>query len=409
MKVKTRCNTLILLFICALSFAQLDTYDYKMELSGITDPWHSLIIPQEVFAIADNNLSDIRIYGVTANDTLEAPYILKVATDKKRLKNIDFKLINSAIKKDNYFFTFEIPKIELINEILLDFKNENFDWKIVLEASQDQKDWFTILRDYRILSIKNNQTDYKFTQLNISPSKYKYYRIAIQSDTKPELNKATISFEEKVELKYKDYSNFDIESTEDDENAITEIQIDLDQRYPLSMLKLNVGDTFDYYRPISIQYAADSVKSEKGWRYHYQTLFNGTLNSIEENEFKFSSTLAKKLNITIQNHDNQPLEILGVEVKGLEHQLIARFTKDANYYLAYGKENDRNPNYDITRSLTKIPESMTALSLGSEQAIPKKLAKTKNPLFENKLWLWTTMGLIILVLGAFTLKMMSKK
>ena len=409
MKVKTRCNTLILLFICALSFAQLDTYDYKMELSGITDPWHSLIIPQEVFAIADNNLSDIRIYGVTANDTLEAPYILKVATDKKRLKNIDFKLINSAIKKDNYFFTFEIPKIELINEILLDFKNENFDWKVVLEASQDQKDWFTILRDYRILSIKNNQTDYKFTQLNISPSKYKYYRIAIQSDTKPELNKATISFEEKVELKYKDYSNFDIESTEDDENAITEIQIDLDQRYPLSMLKLNVGDTFDYYRPISIQYAADSVKSEKGWRYHYQTLFNGTLNSIEENEFKFSSTLAKKLNITIQNHDNQPLEILGVEVKGLEHQLIARFTKDANYYLAYGKENDRNPNYDITRSLTKIPESMTALSLGSEQAIPKKLAKTKNPLFENKLWLWTTMGLIILVLGAFTLKMMSKK
>ena len=409
MKVKTRCSTLILLFICALSFAQLDTYDYKMELSGITDPWHSLIIPQEVFAIAANNLSDIRIYGVTANDTLEAPYILKVAADKKHLKNIDFKLINSAIKQDNYFFTFEIPKIELINEILLDFKNENFDWKIVLEASQDQKDWFTILRDYRILSIKNNQTDYKFTQLNISPSKYKYYRIAIQSDTKPELNKATIRLEEKVDLKYKDYSNFDIESTEDDENAITEIQIDLDQRYPLSMLKLNVGDTFDYYRPISIQYAADSVKSEKGWRYHYQTLFNGTLNSIEENEFKFSSTLAKKLNITIQNHDNQPLEILGVEVKGLEHQLIARFTKDANYYLAYGKENDRNPNYDITRSLTKIPESMTALSLGSEQAIPKKLAKTKNPLFENKLWLWTTMGLIILVLGAFTLKMMSKK
>jgi len=409
MKVKTRYYTLILLFICALSFAQLDTYDYKMELSGITDPWHSLIIPQEVYAIVANNLSDIRIYGVISNDTLEAPYILKIATDKKRLKNIDFKLINSAIKQDTYFFTFEIPKIELINEILLDFKNENFDWKVVLEASQDQKDWFTILGDYRILSIKNSQTDYKFTQLNISPSKYKYYRIAIQSDTKPELNKATISFEEKVELKYKDYSNFDIESTEDDENAITDIQIDLDQRYPVSMLKLNVGDTFDYYRPISIQYAADSVKSEKGWRYHYQTLFNGTLNLIEENEFKFTSTLAKKLNITIQNQDNQPLEILGVEVKGLEHQLIARFTKDANYCLAYGKENDRNPNYDITKSLTKIPKSMTTLSLGSEQAIPKKLAKTKNPLFENKLWLWTTMGLIILVLGAFTLKMMSKK
>lgn len=409
MKVKTRFNTLIFLFICALSFAQLDTYDRKMELSGITDQWHSLIIPKEVYAITSNNLSDIRIYGVTSNDTLEAPYILNVASDKKLLKKIDFKLINSSNKKDNYFFTFEIPKIESINEILLDFKNENFDWKVVLEASQDQKEWFTILEDYRILSIKNKQTDYKFTQLNISSSKYKYYRISIQSDIKPELNKATISFEEKVKLTYKDYSNFEIESSEGDKHNVTDIQIDLDQRYPVSMLKLNVADTFDYYRPIKIQYATDSVKSEKGWRFNYQTLFNGTLNSIEENEFKFTSTLAKKLNITIQNHDNQPLEILGVEVKGLEHQLIARFTKDANYYLAYGKENDRNPNYDITRSLTKIPKSMTTLSLGSEQAIPNKLAKTKNPLFENKLWLWSIMGVIILVLGAFTLKMMSKK
>lgn len=409
MKVKTRFNTLIFLFICALSFAQLDTYDRKMELSGITDQWHSLIIPKEVYAITSNNLSDIRIYGVTSNDTLEAPFILNVASDKKLLKKIDFKLINSSNKKDNYFFTFEIPKIESINEILLDFKNENFDWKVVLEASQDQKEWFTILEDYRILSIKNKQTDYKFTQLNISSSKYKYYRISIQSDIKPELNKATISFEEKVKLTYKDYSNFEIESSEGDKHNVTDIQIDLDQRYPVSMLKLNVADTFDYYRPIKIQYATDSVKSEKGWRFNYQTLFNGTLNSIEENEFKFTSTLAKKLNITIQNHDNQPLEILGVEVKGLEHQLIARFTKDANYYLAYGKENDRNPNYDITRSLTKIPKSMTTLSLGSEQAIPNKLAKTKNPLFENKLWLWSIMGVIILVLGAFTLKMMSKK
>lgn len=409
MKVKTRFNTLIFLLICTISFAQLDTYDHKMELSGITDQWHSLIIPQEVFAKTSNNLSDIRIYGVTSKDTLEAPYILKVASDKKLLKNIDFKLINSSNKKDNYFFTFEIPKLELINDILLDFKNENFDWKVVLEASQDQKDWFTILEDYRILSIKNKQTDYRFTQLNISSSKYKYYRITIQSDTKPELIKATISYEEKVKLTYKDYSNFIIESTEDDEHNVTDIQIDLDQRLPVSILKLNVVDTFEYYRPIRIQYATDSVQSEKGWRYHYQTLFNGTLNSIEENEFKFTSSLAKKLKITIQNHDNQPLEFSGVEIKGLEHQLIARFTKDANYYLAYGKENARNPNYDITRSLTKIPKSITTLSLGNEQAIPKKQAETKNPLFENKLLLWTTMGLIILVLGAFTLKMMSKK
>ena len=44
-------------------------------------------------------------------------------------------------------------------QIKLSFKQENFDWKVKLEGSNDNKVWFTVVTDYRILAIKNSNTD----------------------------------------------------------------------------------------------------------------------------------------------------------------------------------------------------------------------------------------------------------
>jgi len=53
----------------------------------------------------------------------------------------------------------------------------------------------------------------------------------------------------------------------------------------------------------------DSLKTEQGWKYNYRTLTNGTLNSIEKNDFKFTGRTVQKLKIYINNHHNQPLKI----------------------------------------------------------------------------------------------------
>jgi len=151
------------------------------------------------------------------------------------------------------------------------------------------------------------------------------------------------------------------------------------------------------------------VNTEKGWHYNYRNLSSGTLNSIEKNEIKFSSTIAQKIRVVIQNYDNEPLIIENIEVKGYTHKLVARFDKPANYYLAYGKANSRKPQYDIAQAVTKIPKNLTILTLGEIEHIPKEKTPTVSPLFENKIWLWVVMGVIILVLGGFTLKMMQKK
>jgi hypothetical protein len=167
--------------------------------------------------------------------------------------------------------------------------------------------------------------------------------------------------------------------------------------------------SYDYYRPVTIKYLTDSIKTEKGWIYNYRTLTSGVLNSISKNELKATSRVIKKLKIIIHNQDNQPLDINNIQVKGYTHELIARFTEPATYFLTYGNKNARRPTYDIQKFKEKIPTALTTLEVGNQTIIQKADATTTSPLFENKIWLWGIMGLLILVLGGFSLKMIKQK
>ncbi|MEM0934052.1 MAG: DUF3999 domain-containing protein, partial [Bacteroidota bacterium] len=159
-------TTCCLLLLAIYTYGQMDNYRYKRKLKGISEEWHTLVLPNDIFGKTSQNLSDIRIFGITKNkDTLEAPYLLQIAEDKRTMKNVPFNMLNTVNNAKGYYFTFEIPSEETINHIQLDFAQKNFDWTVVLEGSQNQKQWFTLVEDYRILSIKNDETDFQFTKL----------------------------------------------------------------------------------------------------------------------------------------------------------------------------------------------------------------------------------------------------
>jgi Protein of unknown function (DUF3999) len=412
MKMKTKIkliNTLLLLF-CSASFAQTEQANYKREVLGIKDQWHKIILPNNIYAKVLPQLSDIRIVGITKeNDTLEAPYILQTVEEKLSKKEVAFHLINQSKNEKGYYFTFEIPTKNPVNEIKLDFNQQNFDWKVMLQGSQNQQEWFTILEDYRILSIKNEHANYQFTKINFPDSKYRYVKLLIISATKPELLSAKISLNENMNATYRKYDIRSVIIKEEKPANQTIIHVDLKLHVPVCNLKLYVNNKIDYYRPITIEYLSDSTKTPKGWKYNYSILTSGTLNSIEKNEFMFNSTLLQKLKITIFNQDNEPLKIDSLQVKGYVHELIVRFNKPATYYLIYGNKQLSKPNYDIDRFTENIPVALTEVNLGNEQLIKKEDAKITEPLFKNTLWLWVVMGVIIIILGWFSVKMISQK
>nr|WP_297914485.1 hypothetical protein [uncultured Allomuricauda sp.] len=84
---------------------------------------------------------------------------------------------------------------------------------------------------------------------------------------------------------------------------------------------------------------------------------------------------------------------------------MTRLSTEAEHYIAYANETTSRPTYDINRFTSNIPENLGVLELGSEQEIKKQEIEIVNPLFQNKIWLWSLMIVIIALLGWFSIKM----
>ncbi len=397
----------LLVFTVSWAFGQMDQYQFKRQLSEINDQWHKIILPNELFGHISQGLADIRIYGVTdQQDTIEVPYILKGSKVEQPKKDVMFNTINTSHNAKGYYFTFEVDEEESIDEIQLNFLQMNFDWRIMLEGSQDQNEWFTVLENYRILSIKKNDIDFQFTTLRFPHARYRFFRLRLNSDKKPRLKTVSIAKHQKKPGKLRTYDIGRVEIKDRKSIRRTEIDVDLAMPVRISQLKIGVSNSFDYYRPVTIQYVSDSAQTEKGWRYSHRTLARGILNSLDKSKFTFPSATARKLRILIDNNDNMPLSIDSILVQGYVHELIARFAEQsATYFLAYGTKRPTRARYDIAHFMDLIPEKMNKLDLGDEQLIVKNEAPKETPLFENETWLWAIMALIIIVLGWFSMKM----
>lgn len=409
MRIKSTIWFLFLVLLNSNLFAQMNKFSYSREIKGISETWHTINLPDDMFGKINSDYSDIRIFGIEKKDTIEAPYLLKISSAKQVGEFFNFNLINTSRTENGYFFTFEVPSEQPINEIQLNFKNENFNWFVNVEGSQDNSEWFSILEDYRIVSIKNEDTDYQFTKLKFPDSKFKFLRVQIKSNKQPELIAAETKFSSFIAPQFNTYSIKSFSKEEDKKRKQSVLQIELSKPLSISSLEFNIKDSIDYYRSISIKYLADSTKTEKGWIENYVNLDTSVLSSIENNDVTLPSITTNKLKVIIENLDNQPLEIKNVVVKGYKHQLIARFTNKANYFLTYGNIDSKAPKYDLVRFENNIPKSPSILSLGTELSIEKNLEPQTKPLFENELWLWLILGVVILLIGGFTIQMMMKK
>lgn len=396
---------LILLFLGSKVIAQYSNYNHKAPVEGIENQWHQLILPNELYAHIKPNYADIRIIGITEkNDTIEAPYLLELNKNITTLSKIEFNQINTVKNDRGNYFTFEIPTQKTINQLYLDFKSKNYNRKVWLEGSNNQNEWFTILADYRIVSIQNEFTNYQFSTLKFPSSNFTYYRLLVPIEQNMELLSASLMEEVVAKGKSVEFS-FVQTLTENKENKTTQLDINLTQISPVSSITLTVSDTIDYYRNLEISYISDSVKTEKGWKYNYEIVFIGTLSSLENNQFNFKSTIAKQFKLSITNNDNTPLTIGSVRVEGYTHTLTARFTEPANYFLLYGNASAQHPSYDLNYFKENIPTTLSLLTLGETTVVQKDLAPT-SALFENKAFLWGIMGIVILILGWFSLKML---
>jgi hypothetical protein len=134
---------------------------------------------------------------------------------------------------------------------------------------------------------------------------------------------------------------------------------------------------------------------------------NGYVTSFKRNQFGFDGKATNEIRLTISNLDNAPLTIDNISADRPVVKLIS-YLKPADIVMLYGSDNVNAPVYDLAYFENKIPDSLFVAMPSSQETLVKPIQKGK-ALFENEVWLWSIMGIMICGLGFFTIKMMRGK
>lgn len=393
------------------------SYKRKIEFQNTPLKWKSVTIPDELYDKTKSDLSDVRIFNFVGKDTIEVPFVISI-NDYNPNDPIKPKIINQTKTDSGFYFTLEnVSQVSNISEIKLQFANENFDWKVDLQGSNNQNEWFTILEDYRILAIKNPQTNYRFENLSFKNTKYKYYRIFVKTQDELVLKSAFLdySYSGIPAVKKHKITNFSTVTSKKSKNTI--IEFSTKTKLPVHSINIKVDKKGSFYRNFNVEFLVDSTKTDKGWKKHYQYLDSGQLSSSgtsTANKDRAPYTLNNQIvtqsyRITIENQDNAPLNIQSIELQSLIHSIYFEATQTSDYFVFYGNKDSKTPKYDLEKFYDKITnEPKSEATLSNEILIPKKEEIKSKPLFESNYWLWGIMLLIIVILGYFSFKMLSK-
>ena len=153
MNLKKSLLYILWLLVGTTAYGQLFSYDYQQEIIGVgAQQWHKVVVPEAVFGKLKSDYDDLRIYGVSAVDTIEIPYIVDrnnyIVTDK-RTGFVD----STAVRKEVGFERNEDNLKRTILRIQLPEAMRLAKISVAVEANYDYYRYMKVFADnYRFLT-----------------------------------------------------------------------------------------------------------------------------------------------------------------------------------------------------------------------------------------------------------------
>jgi hypothetical protein len=421
--------SLMMLMLCISAHAQLHTYEYQRKINAAAEGWYRIPLSPEVLARTKSGMNDLRIYNITGKDTVEIAYLQQSLGDKRTETAVPSELIRHSNTEKSYsIVTLKFPSKKLINEIILDVSESNFDKWIKVQGSTDNKKWTTIRERARIVGFDNGEADYRYTRLKFRPVEYTYFRLVMNDEwTNPITVTGAHAYQVRTdEGRYEDLAIQKQVIKENRQLKATEIYLDLAYEYHVDHLVISPKTKEDFYRNINVYRYDGGQKTKQGIIDRWVMISTGVFSSFGDYSHSRdtldadglpTTTLpchankAKRLKIEIINKDDQPVEIGSIKLFGETRQLVSKLPA-GNVVLAFGKGFSPAPEYDLVYFRQNIPSTLNTASLGEERMISASSQKgEKEPqeaIIEDKIWMWIAMGVILLLIIVFSMSMLRK-
>jgi hypothetical protein len=347
-------------------------------------------------AKAKGDLSDIRIIDDKGNFV---PYIQAGSLPLKDQKSfVVFNPVDVRLSTDTgTTFIVENKTGLALDRLWIKLQNTAVQRKVNLVGSDDLKQWFAIQEDIPLQEAVANSEGTFIQSLSFPASNYRYLKILVNDKNKTPIKflQAGIYTEYAAALTYIPIPQ--VQLTRVDSNKTTYITIKLNDHYQVNKLHVDITSPKYFKRDVTVYQITGTER---------QLLGDGELNSIKVTDLLIAAKTSQLL-LQINNGDNLPLTISGIEAYQADESLISYLNGRQTYQLLTGDPNTQAPEYDLKFFADSIHDDITQISHGKVN---------KNPAYEGNqvkpgkdhgytLFIWLAIIVALGLLLFLTLKM----
>ncbi|HZX57801.1 MAG TPA: DUF3999 family protein [Mucilaginibacter sp.] len=389
----------LLLFTGVFAWGQENKFKYRADVYKIDSNavYRIFLQPGFIAKSVVKGLYDVRL--ADENGKFIAYSIVDRETDRRSIF-MPFPEVKSNQKSDTAtVFIADAHSKSDISELWIRLKSNEVMRMASLSGSDDLQHWFAIKEGIELDGDQSgNDTEYE-QQLKFPASKYRYYRVRINNKNNdplqitgagiyilsghvPLIVSATQTLKPKVQQGNKQTSYF----------------IDLGDDHQVDELILHVTSPKYYTRNIRVYDV-----SHKG----EDVLTTGSIKSGDPDTLYFSAK-TNRIRIDVENGDDSPIVISGVEVFQLARSAVAYLEKGHQYHLLTGDSTASEVSYDLTflhsKPMSKFPSTIES-PVYKNPAYAELVFKVKRDYTQL---IWISIAVVLILLSLLTWRMVKE-
>jgi hypothetical protein len=359
------------------------------------DGYYTVILSPEVVGRSQPGLGDLRLLDSLEH---EVAFVLEEEPpfhDRTWMRT--YKLLLNERERKHTIIEMEADSAANVDELQLHIRNAMVHKLARITGSDDRVNWYMIQDACLSVGEDGGSTSVlRFVDLPLSD--YRYYRIRLDDSLSAPVQVLDLghSGRARSEGAYSRINGLRYDRIED--GSTTRIALYGPSPFRADRIHLTIANDGPFARQGSfmVRHMHD-VRSRRHTveRTQEDVLGSFSLSSHDRGLVQGPSVITDTLWLIIENRNDQPLNIAGVQAFQLEHRLVTRLRTGMRYTLVTGDAKAIAPHYDLEQFRDSLPATLASLDVPAMTAMPKETAHA--PLFAPGMnWVWAA----IIGLGA---------
>lgn len=374
--------SLLAVLVCFFGYSQ----NYKGEISDVKQSGlNQITIDPTVRAFAKNDLRYLRILDSKQNQIPYAFVNQKTQSDSYS----PFKIVSKTTIPDS--ISSLVIQNEMRNRIRnfsLQIQNTSLTKSYSVSGSNDGNQWFGLVQDQMLTDLESVNSTSVSKIISFPTNTYGYLRIVINDKKSLPINVLAVGIAETqlIPEKLVEIKDFSYKILEDQKLKMTKIVFSASNNFDIDAIAFDIST--DYYNRSASITAKRERRTKKRTNSYEEEVVSFNLNSKKDRTIYFSTINENEFTIEIENQDNQPLNIKGIQVLQKPLVIVSKLNKDEKYSLVIDTTYSK-PSYDLESFVAGTVVNLPEVTIMNFTKLNKQnTLQAEKSFWQTKLFMW---------------------